>query len=111
MEEDLICGTCNGTGHIVEEDGRLDVCSECMGLGTVKGIYRPGPLSPTKIKIRRAFILTFLALAVYYALFTYSFIRFSLTPVATIIILLVGHMAAVTFLVAFLLSRSIREGT
>lgn len=81
-----------------------------MGLGYVKGVYDPGPLSPTKTKIKRAFMFTFIALAIYYAGFTYSFIHFSLGPVKALIILLIGHMAAVTFLVFYLLSRSIRDG-
>ncbi len=109
MEEDLICERCNGTGSIMDETGRLDVCDKCFGLGHVREVYRPLPLSDSKVKLKRAVLYTFIALAIYYSAFSYSFIRYSFGPVETLIILLVGHITAVSFLVFYILFRAVKD--
>lgn len=111
LEEELICDKCNGTGSILDETGRKDVCNKCFGLGSVKEVYTPPPLSESKAKLKRAIIYTFLVLTVYYAAFSYAFIEYSLTPVQTLIILLAGHFAAVTFLVFYILLVAVRESS
>ncbi len=111
LEEDLVCERCNGTGNILDETGRLDVCDMCFGLGHVREVYNPPPLSESKIKLKRAFLYTFIALTVYYAAFSYSFIRFSFGPVETLIILLIGHITAVSFLVFYILFRAVRDSS
>ncbi len=111
LEEELICDRCNGIGSILDDTGREDVCDKCFGLGYVKEVYTPPPLSESKLKLKRAIIYTFLALTVYYAAFSYSFIEFALTPVETLIILLAGHFAAVSFLVFYILIVAVRESS
>lgn len=111
LEEELVCDKCNGVGSIMDETGRTDVCDKCFGLGFVKEVYIPKPLSESKLKVKRAIIYTFIALTVYYGAFSYSFIRYSLTPVQTLIILLVGHITAVSFLVFYILFTAVKEAS
>lgn len=111
LEEELVCDKCNGVGTILDDTGRLDVCSKCFGLGYVKEVYRPAPLSETKVKLKRAVIYTFIALTIYYAAFSYTFIRYSLTPMDTLIILMIGHITAVSFLVFYILFRAVKESS
>lgn len=105
----MVCEACNGTGFVNDPAGRPDVCNSCYGLGYVRGTYKPVPLSENKMKIRRAFIFTFLALAVYYGAFSYGFIRYSFGPITTLIILLIGHITAVSFLVFYILFRAVHD--
>ncbi len=107
MEQELICDVCNGTGYTVDGSARKEVCDACYGLGSVKGVRENVPLSPSKRRIRRALIYTFTFLFIYYGIFFYSYVRFHPGPAATIIILLIGHFAAVTYLVAFVLFSSV----
>lgn len=109
MEEELVCEKCNGVGTAVDSSGHADVCDKCFGLGYVKEVYRPGPLSNTKIKLKKAVIYTFIALTIYYAGFSYSFIEYSLTPLQTLIILLIGHISAVSFLIFYVLFLAVKE--
>lgn len=111
LEEELVCDKCNGVGAITDESGRRDICDKCFGLGHVREVYSPPPLTDTKLRLKRALIYTFLALAVYYAAFVYSFVSFSLTPVETLIILMVGHVTAVSFLVFYILFTAIKEAS
>ena len=107
MEQELICGVCNGTGYTVDSSERKDVCDTCYGLGSVKGVQESVPLSPSKRRIKRALIYTFTFLFIYYGIFFYSYVRFHLGPTATIIILLIGHFVAVIYIVAFVLFSSV----
>lgn len=106
--ENLVCDSCNGTGF-TETDGRIDVCDSCFGLGYVRERYVPTPLSENKLKIKRAFVATFIALTIFYGVFSYTFIRLSLGPVQTLAILLTGHLAAISFLVFYILHRAVAE--
>lgn len=108
MIEELVCESCNGTGFIMV-DGRTDFCDSCYGLGYVKERYMPTALSENKMKIKRAFIATFISLAIFYGAFSYSFIRLSLGPVQTLVILLTGHLLAISFLVFYILHRAVVE--
>lgn len=111
MEEELVCDICNGSGSITDSTGHMDVCGNCFGLGYVKEVYRPPPLSDTKRKLKKALVYTFVALSIYYALFSYSFLTYSLTTAEILIILMTGHLAAVSFLVFYILFKAARETT
>ena len=111
LEEDLVCDSCNGAGSILDETGRTDVCDKCFGLGYVREVYTPPPLSKSKLRLKRAIIYTFLGLTVYYGAFSYSFIEYSLTPIQTLVILLAGHFAAVSFLVFYILIVAVKESS
>lgn len=108
MVEDIVCEACNGTG-VRDVEGRLDVCDSCYGLGYVRERYVPTPLSENKLKIKRAFIATFIALAIFYGAFSYSVIRLSLGPVQSLVILISGHLTAISFLVFYILHRAMVE--
>lgn len=109
MEEELVCQDCNGLGKIIDEEGRGDICETCYGLGYVKGVYRPKPLSGGKLKVRHALVATFGGLGIFYAAFMYAFIRYSFGPILTLAILLAGHLIAVTFLVLYILYRAMHD--
>lgn len=109
LEEDLVCQECNGLGKIISQDGRADLCESCYGLGYVRGIYSPEPLSPSKIRLRRALAGTFGGLGVFYAIFLYALIKYSLGPIVTLAVLLAGHLAAVTFLVLYIMYRAMHD--
>lgn len=105
----MVCQECNGLGKIIDQDGRADVCDSCYGLGYVKGIYNPKPLSLSKIRIRRALIGTFGGLGVFYAVFLFTLIRYNLGTIITLAVLLAGHLVAVTFLVLYILYRAMHD--
>lgn len=106
----MVCDACNGVGYTIDDDGRKDVCDACLGLGYVKEVYRKKPLTDSKAKIKKAFIYTFVALFIFYGVFLYGLIMYSYGPVTTLLILLVGHMIAVTFLVSYVLFRAVHDG-
>lgn len=108
MEENLVCEACNGSGFD-EVEGRIEVCNSCFGLGYIRGKYEQKPLSEDKLKIKRAFVATFIALTMFYGAFSYAFIRFTIGPVETLIILLTGHLTAISFLVGYILHRAVAE--
>ncbi len=109
LEEDLVCQECNGLGKIIDHDGRADICDGCYGLGYVRGVYRAKPLSRSKVKLRRALLGTFGGLGVFYAVFLFFLIRYSIGPVITLAVLLAGHLVAVTFLVLYILYRAMHD--
>ncbi len=109
MEEDLVCQECNGLGKIIDQDGRADICNNCYGLGYIRGIYRPGPLSPSKIKLKHALVGTMGGLGIFYAVFFYVLFRYSIGPMISLAVLLAGHLVAITFLVLYIMYRAMHD--
>ncbi len=109
MEEDLVCQRCNGLGRVRDHDGRTDVCDTCYGLGYVREVYAPEPLSRSKIRLKRALIGTFGGLGLFYAVFLFALIRYSIGPIMTLAVLLAGHLVAVTFLVLYIIYRAVHD--
>lgn len=105
----MVCQECNGLGKITDDQGKADICEGCYGLGYVRGVYRPKPLSGGKLKIRHALVGTFGGLGVFYAVFMYTFVRYSFGPVLTLAVLLAGHLIAVKFLVLYILYRAMHD--
>lgn len=71
MERELICSKCNGTGFASDDSGRVEVCPDCYGLGTIKTTDPLPPLTKSKKSLRKVLLSTFIALGIYYGIFFY----------------------------------------
>jgi len=106
-KEEVVCETCSGTGFITDSNGHRDVCPVCMGLGTTVENVEKRPLIKSKSDLRKNVVWTLIALSIFYVVFFFFYIRGDFGIFATVIILISGHMAAITYIVGYMIIKAL----
>ena len=106
-KEEVICERCNGTGFITDEKSHQDVCPVCLGLGTIIQNKEKITLTRSKSGLKKNVIWTLIALSIYYVIFFFFYIQGDLNILVTVVILIAGHMAAISYIVGYMIIKSL----
>ncbi len=108
-KEEIVCEQCSGTGFVLDSSGHSDVCPACFGLGTTLETKEKRPLTKSKSGLRKNVVWTLIGLSIFYAVFFFFYIRGDLGIFATVVILISGHMAAISYIVGYMILKSMQN--
>ncbi|MDS0256691.1 hypothetical protein ApAK_03220 [Thermoplasmatales archaeon AK] len=92
-----ICDNCSGSGWVTDQDGHIDVCERCWGLGYIEETEQPKPVADQgnlkairRIQRNAAIILASVVGVIYLVLYFFSTI-FTYTILDLIIIFFTSY--------------------
>jgi hypothetical protein len=92
----ILCDKCGGSGWIRDENGVLDVCNNCWGLGYVETSSENGLDAQLHVAMSRNSIISILAgMGIYYAIVFFLTRNLKLNFIYTFLLIFFGYYAGI----------------
>ncbi len=92
----ILCDKCGGSGWVRDENGVLDVCNNCWGLGYVETASENGQNAQLHVAMSRNSIISILAgMGIYYATVFFLTRNLKLNFIYTFLLIFFGYYAGI----------------
>jgi hypothetical protein len=92
----ILCDKCGGSGWVRDENGLLDVCNNCWGLGYVETTSENGLDAQLHVAMSRNSIISILAgMGIYYAIVFFLTRNLKLNFIYTFLLIFFGYYAGI----------------